>query len=232
RRLKKDPEDVVAYVELAEHYFQASKYKEAETAYKKALELDAGNADIVGHLLDTQKRQLYAELMLIKAEFEKNKTAALKEKFYAKKTEYDEKNLQLSEHRVKTSPGNAANHFEYGTILYQSGKIKEAITEFQQAKNDVTRKGESLLALGQCFQHIKQYKLAAAHYQEAIENIPDSGENKKKALHLAAKLAFGLKDYSQADNYAHQLAAIDFSYKDVGELLDKIASVRDNLANG
>ena len=228
RRLKKDPNDTTAYVDLAEHYFQAGKFKEAEEAFTKAKESDLGQIDLDGQILETQKRRLHQELLAIKAEFEKTKKTELKDAFYAKKTEYEQKNLEVAQRRVETSPGNAGSHFELGMIYYQMGRIKEAIGEFQQAKGDTTRQGDSLLALGQCFQQIKQYKLAVLHYQEAITKIEGNGESKKKALYLAAKLAIGLKDYAKADEYVQQLAAIDFSYKDVGDLLDKLASIHNN----
>jgi Tfp pilus assembly protein PilF len=65
------------------------------------------------------------------------------------------------------------------------------------------------------------------HYQEAVEAL-EPGENKKRALYLAAKLAFALEDYEKSEKYGHQLAAIDFSYKDLGDLLDKVAEKRNN----
>ncbi len=228
KRLKKDPNDISAYIDLGDHHFQAERYKEAEEAYQKAMQMDLDNVDLSLQLMDTVKRRLHAELIKLKTEYEKTKKPELKEQFNTKKAEYDQKTLEVARQRVKIAPGNAGNHFELGAILYQLGQYKEAIAEYQQAKVDTTRKGEALLALGQCFQQIKQYKLAQSHYHEAIESIADQGENKKKALYLATKLAIGLKDFASADAYAHQLAAIDFSYKDIGELLDKIANHGDN----
>ena len=228
KRIKKNPNDVAAYVDLGDYHFQAERYKEAEEVYKKAVQMDLDNADLSLQLMDTTKRRLLAELIQLKTEFEKTKKSEIKEQFNAKKAEYDQKELEVARERVKTAPGNAGNHYELATILYKLGQYKEAIGQYQQVKVDSTRAGEALLALGQCFQQIKQYKLAQSHYQEAIDSISDQGESKKKALYLATKLAIGLKDFAKADDYAHQLAAIDFSYKDIGELLDKIAGQQHN----
>ncbi len=228
KRLKKDPHDVSAYVDLAEFYFQADRFKDAEDAYNKALEMDRDNTDLTLQLMDTVRRRIHAELLQLKTEYEKSQSPDIKGKFVAKREQYDKKVLEVAQERVRLAPGNAGNHFELGTIFYQLRRYKEAIGEYQQSKSDATRKGEALLALGQCFQQIKQYKLAQSHYQEAIDNISDQGENKKKALYLATKLAIGLKDFAKADDYANQLAAIDFSYKDIGELLDKIAKEHNN----
>lgn len=228
KRLKKDPNDATAYIDLAEYHFQADRFAEAEQAYNNALKMSPDNTDLTIQILETQKRRIYAELLRLKAEYGKTKSQDIREKFDKKKVEYDQKVLQTAQERVKIAPANAGNHFELGAIFYQRGLYKEAIAEYQFAKTDATRKGESLLALAQCFQQIKQYKLASTHYKEAIENIPDQGDSKKKALYLATKLAIGLKEYGKADQYANDLAAIDFSYKDIGDLLDKIQKAGDN----
>ena len=88
--------------------------------------------------------------------------------------------------------------------------------------------GQCLLALGQCFQQIKQYPLASLHYDQALGKLNEQSEDMKKALYLGARLAFGLNDLAKASKLANQLAAIDFSYKDVGDLLDKIAQKSNN----
>ncbi len=226
KRLKKNPNDKSAYIELGDYYFQKNQFEEAANAFQRGLEKDPENHEMNGKLLESQKHRLQTELIKLKKEFEQSKTAEIRDQFNLKKTEYDQKCLELARFRVESEPGSIGNHFELATLLYKTGAYKEAISEYQLAKTDSLRTGEALLALGQCFQQIKQYKLAMLHFQEAVLNITDQGENKKKALYFAAKLSLGLKDYEKADDYANQLAAIDFSYKDVGELLDKIAKCR------
>lgn len=228
RRLKKNPQDVGAYVELGEYHFQAEHFAKSVAAYQKALELNPNHQGSQELLLESERRQLLTELTQLKAEFEKKKTVELKQAFYAKKELYDRKNLEVAQFRIVLEPGNTVHHFELGTIYYKQGLYKEAIGEYQLAKMDKIKRGEALLALGQCFQQIKQYKLALTHFQQAVQEISEQGESRKKALYLTAKLALGLKEYEKADEYANQLAAIDFSYKDVGELLDKIAKSRNN----
>jgi Tfp pilus assembly protein PilF len=65
------------------------------------------------------------------------------------------------------------------------------------------------------------------HYQDAVALL-SPGDDKKKALYLATKLAYALEDYEKAEEYGLQLATIDFSYKDLGELLDKVSQKRNN----
>ena len=53
--------------------------------------------------------------------------------------------------------------------------------------------------------------------------IPDrDADNKKRALYLAGRLALFLKNVEIAEKHLTALAGLDFSYKDVSALLDKI----------
>jgi tetratricopeptide (TPR) repeat protein len=101
---------------------------------------------------------------------------------------------------------------------------EEAIKQYQQAQSDPRRKGLCLLNLGQCFEKIGQHRLAIKHFEDAIQEISDrDADNKKRALYAAAVLAYRLKDYRRAEQHASALAAMDYSYRNIGELLDRIA---------
>ena len=256
KRIKKNPTDMANYMELAQHFYQGGDYEQAEKYYAEAAKLTKNEPDMVERLLDAQKQKFAAKIISLpedtkkfkeralelKAKFEKQKTSEIRDEFYKVKGKYeqakkeletiqqdfDQKNTELARHRITYHPNHAGYRFEYAALLQQNGEIKEAIAEFQLAKADVTRKGDCLFALGQCFEHIGQHKLATSHYHEAIAELSDTAENKKEALYLATKLAMELGDYETAEKYGHRLAALDFSYKDVGEILDKIARRGDN----
>ena len=72
-----------------------------------------------------------------------------------------------------------------------------------------------------------------SHYESAIQEIPDrDADNKKRALYLAGRLAMALKDLEAAEKHLTTLAGLDFTYKDVSALLDKIAKLRENPESG
>ncbi|MGL4595849.1 MAG: tetratricopeptide repeat protein [Thermoguttaceae bacterium] len=228
KRIKKNPNDMANYIELAQYYYQQGDYDNSEKNYLKTVELSKQDPEMIERLLDVQKQNLHTQVLKLKEEFEKTRQEETKNEFYRLKADYDAKNMELAQFRIKRHPNHSGYHYDLGLLLMQKSQFKEAINEFQQAKIDALKKGECLLALGQCFHQIKQYKLAMTHYQEAVEGLKDNGDNKKKALYLATKLAIVLEEYDKAEKYGHQLAAIDFSYKDVGELLDKVAQKREN----
>ena len=225
RRIAKNPLDTANYAELAQWYYRQSELVKAEECYARAVSVSQDAPEMVEQLLDAQKKRLRAEALRLKEEYEKNPNEELKSVFFSTRDQYDDKCMELAQHRVKHYPEHTGYRYEYGTLLKKRGHVKEAITEFQFAKSEPSRLGECLLALGQCFQMIKQYKLAMTHYDEALQTL-ESGDSKKKALYSAMKLAFALEDYSLAETYGHQLAAIDFSYRDIGDLLEQLAQYR------
>jgi tetratricopeptide (TPR) repeat protein len=113
--------------------------------------------------------------------------------------------------------------YELGLRLKRARKFKEAITVLQKASGDQQLRGMVLLELGQCFQQIKQYKLALDNYEKAIAAMADKDkDSKKQALYLAGRLAEGLKDPAKAEAHYTALAGLDFGYKDVAERLEKL----------
>ncbi|GHT46220.1 hypothetical protein FACS189454_07010 [Planctomycetales bacterium] len=227
RRIKKEPAEISNYVELAQFYYQLADYANAEKVYARAVPVSNNEPTMIDRLLDAQKCRLRQEVLDLKEKYETNPNENGKAVFFAKRTEYEVKKRELIEHQIQTNPNHAGHRFEYGLLLLKDGKVKEAISEFQTAKVEETIQGDCLFALGQCFQTIKQYKLAMTHYKEAIA-VLKTGENKKKALYQAAKLALALGDYNAAEEYGQQLAAIDYAYRDIAQLLDEIAAKKAN----
>lgn len=228
KRLRKNPEDRDAFLDLVDYFFQKGNLRKLEDACKRALKVFPDDAVFAPKLLETQKARAFDEMNRVKAQFEKAPSDALKTKFAEQKKIFDEKTLELIEYKLAKTPNAASLRWELGQFRMRQGHYKEAIAELQAAKIDVSIAGQCLFALAQCFQQIKQYRLAATHYDQAIQKLDPNGEDYKKALYYAARLAFGLNDYEKADDFANKLAVVDFSYKDVAGLLDKIAEKRHN----
>jgi tetratricopeptide (TPR) repeat protein len=219
RKIQQSPQDIANYLELSQFYLNDDRFQEAENLLAKAYELSDNDADIREKWEDAQLRHLRQKITLAK---DPNAKKKLQE-------EYFEKDLEVYKNRVARYPGNLSFKFELGYRYMLTKRYAEAIQELQVARNDPRRKGVSLLVLGQCFQHIKQFRLARDHYEAAIQEIPDrDGDNKKRALYLAGRLAMALKDVEAAEKYLTTLAGLDFTYRDASALLDKIAKLREN----
>ncbi len=219
RKIEREPQNLANYLELSQYYINEERYKESESLLAAAYKIADGDLDIREKWEDSQLRYLRQKVT-------RAKDPAVKKKLQA---EYFEKDMEVYKHRVERYPGNLAFKYELGYRYMLTRRYDEAIRELQAAKNDPRRKGACMLVLGQCFQHIKQYRLAMSHYESAIQEIPDrDADNKKRALYLAGRLAMALKDVETAEKHLTTLAGLDFTYKDVSALLDKIARLREN----
>ncbi len=228
KRLRKDPKDREAFSELIDYFFQKGNYRKAEDAAKRALREYPEDPNYSPLLLEIQKNRAAAEMTRITEQYKKSPSDALKAKYAEQKKLYDQKTYEYIMYRLKLSPNESALHWELGSFLMRHGRIKEAIGELQKARVDEGLAGQCLLALGQCFQQIKQYALAATHYDQAAAKLDEQSEDMKKTLYLGARLAMGMGNLKKANEFASKLAAIDFSYKDVGGLLDKITQKLHN----
>jgi tetratricopeptide (TPR) repeat protein len=228
RRIGRDAADILAYYELAQLYFNEDKYQEAEDVMHDAYEASKHDGDVRDKWDDARVRHARHNCVLA----EKRAKAADSDEARAEvkqlSRQLNELLLEIYKGRVERYPANLAFHFELGQQHKLLGQFSEAIKELQVARNDARRKGVCVLQLGECFQAIKQPRLAMDHYESAIQEIPDRDfDSKKLALYRAGKLAFGLKDLGKAEKHLGLLASMDFSYRDVSTLLDKVAASRE-----
>ena len=209
------------YYELSQLYINDENYGKAVEILAAAYEASEGNEDIRDRWDDVQLRYLRQQVVNAHDEGDKETERDLKKQLH-------EKELTVYQARCERYPNNLAFKYDLGLRYQFNGQYNEAIKQYQKAQNDPRRKGVCMLALGQCFQQIKQYRLAVAHYKSATEEIADrDAKNKKKSLYLLSKLALAMKDFETAEKNATRLAAMDFTYKDVSELLDMITKKRE-----
>jgi tetratricopeptide (TPR) repeat protein len=229
RKIAKDPKEMTPYLELAELYFRSDEYDKAEEVLARAHEASGGDQDVRERWEDAQLRNLRYHIREAEAEVHKTGTDEAKKQHDELRWRYNLQSMEVYKHRCERYPNNLPYKYELGLRYQIAGQYNEAIQQFQRARNDPRRKGACMLALGQCFEQIEQHRLAVSHYALAIEEISERDvEQRKKALYLAGTLAIRTSDLDGAEKHLTALAALDFGYKDVSTLLDKITELRNN----
>ncbi len=217
-QIRQQPKNASLYLQLGDMFIQAENFEKAQDVLKRGVDSCGPGDGLQDKLEDAQIRWMRQKMSKVDRGSEEWKTLRL---------EMNETELGIWKNRCERYPNNLGFKYDLGLRYQMKGDNDEAIKQFQISKKEPRRAGLSCLALGQCFQAIKQYSLAMANYQEAIEKIPDrDAENRKKSLYLAAKLAMSLKEYDQANEFLTRLADMDFSYKDVSDLLAKVEELR------
>ena len=226
-KIKERPKEADRYIALADYYIALEQFDKAEKVLTNAVKQtgETENRELLDKLEDSALRNLRQKLVEI--ERSKGKTS---EEWKKMRMDLNTRELDVWKGRCERYPNNLAFKYELGLRYKINGDFNNAIMQFQPAQNEPRRKGVCCLQLGMCFQAIKQYQMAIASYDQAIENIPDrDAENKKRAYYEAGRLTLGLNQLELAEKYLKSLAGMDFNYKDVASLLDKLEELRNNM---
>jgi tetratricopeptide (TPR) repeat protein len=232
QKIAREPKVVANYIELAQLHVSRDRFKEAEEIFAKAFEVSGGNLDVQEKWEDTQLRALRQQLVRLKKRAQEGDEAA-KTDYKRVRKELGDKDLEICKKRCERYPNNLVFKYDLGIRYKTYSDFKAAIKEFQQAQNDPRKKGICMLELGECFEHVKQPRLAMGNYESAVVEIPDrEPDSKMLALYRAGTLAMKLNDIDLAEKHLTTLAGMDFSYKDVSALLDKIGQLRNDNTIG
>ncbi len=241
KAITKKPEDVALYVELSELHAREERFREAEEVLTRALQVSGGEISVRERLEDAQLRRGRHQLKIAEKKALTDKTPEAEKLAKKMKVEFNSVELEVYGKRSERYPNNPGLRFELGLRMKRAGQYAEAIKCFQDALGDAKRKAQTHMELGECFQHIKQYKLALSNYIASVEAVsPREVDARKLALYRAGNLALALAakylasdngqqgkdELDQAEKYLNELAGLEFGYKDVPGLLDKVSKLR------
>ncbi len=233
RDIRRNPKDLTKYVELSELYLRDEGFAKAEEVLSRAYEVSNKDPDIREKWEDVQLRHLRQQMGRAQGKAEASGGEEDQQRFEELRGQFHVKDLEFCRNRVQRYPNNLLFRYDLGERYKINGMYNEAIAEYQHSRNDPRRKGLSLLSLGHCFQKIKQYRLSASHFEDAIREIPERDPaSRKKALYMAGRLAMAMRELDTAERHLTMLAGMDFNYRDVSALLDKIAEMRENAESG
>ena len=229
--MQSQPAEVSNYLELAKIFAAHDRLPDAERVLTQALAVTGGgDLTVRERLEDIQLQRVQQQLLVANRRAEQEQTEEATE--LAKRMAAQSNQIEMETYAARSArdPGNLLLKYELGLRMKRAGKFREAIQAFQGARDDVRHRAEVQLQLGECFQHIRQFKLALTSYEAALEAAESmQPEVQKLALYRAGVLAAEFKDVDRAEKYLTELAAIDFGYRDVADRLDKLAALRDSV---
>ena len=129
--------------------------------------------------------------------------------------------LKDAQDRVQRYPNDLQFKYEYGVLLFEHGKINEAIQEFQLSSRNPQRRIRSLYYMGLCFKQKNQYDIALEQFQKAVSELSVMDDNKKDLLYEMGTTCDLMGDIDKAVNYFKEIYAVDIRFKDVADKIDK-----------
>ncbi|MGD0614067.1 MAG: tetratricopeptide repeat protein, partial [Verrucomicrobiota bacterium] len=122
--------------------------------------------------------------------------------------------------RVEKFPTDLAIRFEMGALYFQTGKIGEAIQEFQKAQGNPHKRIAALNYLGQCYAKRKMFDLAARALQSAVKEKPIFDDEKKDLIYNLGSVFESWGKKEEAIEQFKQIYEVDIGYRDVGSKVD------------
>ena len=136
--------------------------------------------------------------------------------------EINSRELDIFRRKSDRYPTEMAHRFELGVRLLRAGQVDEAIRELQASRSDPRQHWRSLLYLAYCFKTRNNWRLAKRNFEECLQTLPASeGTTRKEVLFQLAQGSAESGDLAAAVELAHELANLDFAFKDIGRLLDE-----------
>ena len=238
KRIEADPTEPTLYLQLAAIYRKNGQEDRARDVLQRGL-------GPTGQAFQIQLELMTLELAPVRKnlEYTEARLRTLKDKSTSEDTEDTNEEMNEAElaalrskllkeintreidmFRVKADrfPNELIHRIELGHRLLKADRVDEAITELQLARRDERLKWRASLLLGMCFKKRNNWRLAQRNFEEGLASVPDTEEAVKKELLF--QLACGAAengDLPRAIDLGHELANLDFAFKNIGKLLDE-----------
>jgi tetratricopeptide (TPR) repeat protein len=215
-RLKTEPNNLKLYRDLGDLYVQKNQFDRALSYYEKLTAADAGNdASLQSKIAQTKVRKFDYAL----SQLDPNALDYV-EKAEQIKAERLTFRLDECKQRAEKYPTDLQIRFEYGQLLFDAGKIGEALPEFQKAINNPNRRIQAKGYLAQCFARRGMNDLAAKQLQEALKEKPAFDDEKKELTYHLGLVFEKMGKKEEAVDQFKLVYEIDSAYKDVQKKID------------
>ncbi len=221
-KIKVNPKAAHGYLHVAEVYKKSDQYDKAKDILEQALIATNNHFDVTQALFDLDTDVLRHDKETTENQLRENPDDADLLKLRDRQAkEISTRELEYWRRRSDRFPTDSEARFEMGLRLLRVGQLDEAIKELQGVRNDPRHHGKALFYLGLCFKARNNWRLAQRNLEEALQHLKTSdGMLRKEAIFL---LASGLADTGELDraiDLGCELANLDYSYKNIGELVE------------
>lgn len=222
-KLQTEPADPQAYLELAATMKKAGKTEEALDLLHKGLSASGQHYELQMAVAELEIEPFRKDLNQTE---ERLKTRAEDEELRLHRArllkEINTREMDVYRAKADRHPAELSHRLELGVRLLRAGQVDEAIAELQHARKDERLQGKAALYLGHGFKARNNWRLAERNFEEALHKLPANDESTRKdVLYQLATGAAAAGDLGKAVDLAHELANLDFAYRNVNRLLDE-----------
>jgi tetratricopeptide (TPR) repeat protein len=210
-RLVQEPKNLKLLRNVAELYEQQKNFDKALETYQRIIAQE-GNADASLQKVMAETTVRRFDHLIAQLDPQAPGSA---EKAKQLQSERDAFLLADCEQRAEKYPNDLNIRFELGKLYFQTGKISEAIKEFQKAQTNPNKHIQSLSYLGQCFAQRNMNDMAARSLQTAIKEKPAFDDEKKEMIYALGGVLEKMGKKEESMDQYKLIYEVDSGYKDV-----------------
>jgi tetratricopeptide (TPR) repeat protein len=222
-RIEAEPTDASAYLQLAAYYRRIGQTDQAREVLQQGLGPTGNDFLLAVELADMDTEPFRRNLAITDEKLRDDpQDEELKRIRIRLLKEINTRELDIYRQKAERYPNDTSQRLELGIRLLRAGQVDEAIVELQAARSEPRHAWRAFLYLGHCFKDRKNWRLAKRNFEEALQRLPMAEEPaRKELLFQLAKGSADAGDLAAAIETAHELANLDFAYRDIGRLLDE-----------
>ena len=222
-RIEADPTHAGTYLHLAGILRRTGQLDQARDVLRQGLGPAGNPFEMSLELADLDIEPFRQNLAITEAKLEANADDGELRKIRIRLLkEINTREMDLYRQKADRYPTEQVHRLELGIRLLRAGQVDEAIRELQAARADPRLHWRALLYLGYSFKSRNNWRLAQRNFEEALHHLPagEDGSRKEILFQLAQGLAEA-GELARAVDLGCELANLDFSYRDIGRLLDE-----------
>jgi len=223
QRIDAQPTRASNYIQLASLYRRERLHDQAREALERGLAATGQDFQLTVELAEMELEPFRQNLALTEQQLKADPQNDEKRKLRIRLLkEINSRELELCRLKADRFPTELSHRLELGIRLLKGGQLDEAIKELQAARVDNRLTWKALWYLGHCFKNRNNWRLARRNFEEALQGLPQGEDGPRKEILF--QLASGCAEAGElatAVDLGHELANIDFAYRDIGRLLDE-----------
>jgi tetratricopeptide (TPR) repeat protein len=222
KEIEQKPNDPRFYRELGDLYLKVDDFTQAESSYKKALEVDPADFHAKDKLGDFKMRKLDYKIQQLATAYREGPTEEKKRALDAARKEKLDFQIEEYQRRAQEHPTDTEIRFKLGKLLHQAGEDDRAISELQKTIHDPKNATEAHHIIGLAFRKKGMYELAAKEFLKGRENLALMNDVNKEITYELAKTFELMGKRADARAEYQRIAEADYGFKDVAQRLAQL----------
>jgi len=222
-RIDADPGNANTYLQLANMYRKADQPDRARAVLQEGLVPTRQHFEVAILLAELEVEPFRQNLAVTEEKLRQSPDDQELLNIHTRlQQEINKRELNVFRQKAERYPTEMNHRFELGVRLFRGGQTDEAIKELQASRNDPRLHGRSLVFLGHCFKSRNNWRLAQRNFEEALQHVPANEVSLRKEIMFQLAVGYAeAGDLGHAIEQGYELANLDFSYHDIGRLIDQ-----------